>query len=53
MTSFEHLVGTAEHRERDSEPERLGGLEAYEQLNFRRLRDRQVGRLLALGVLPA
>src|ERR1700682_2335155 len=49
---FDHLVGAAEQREWDCEAERLGGLEVYEQLNFRRLRDRQVGRLHASENFP-
>ena len=46
--TFDHLVGAAEQRERDGEAERLGGLEVDDQLDFRGLLDRQVGRLLAL-----
>src|ERR1700682_297599 len=50
--SFDHLVGAAEQREWHCEAERLGGLEVYEQLNFRRLHDRQVGRLHASENFP-
>src|SRR6266481_1004650 len=50
--SFDYLVGTAEQREWDGETERLCGLEVYNQLDLRRLHDRQVGRLLALENFP-
>src|SRR6516165_32663 len=46
--SFDHLVGAAEQRERNGEPERPGGLEIDDQLDLRCLLHRQVGRLLAL-----
>jgi hypothetical protein len=36
----------------DCEAERLGGLEVYEQLNFRGLHDREVGRLHASENFP-
>jgi hypothetical protein len=32
--SFNHLVGAADHGERDSEVERLGGLHVYDQFDF-------------------
>src|SRR6266498_1371608 len=51
--SFDHLVRAAEQREWDSEAESLGSLEVYDQLDFRRLHDRQVGRLLALENFPS
>src|SRR5262249_33427407 len=35
--SFDHLVGAAEHGQRDCDAERLGGLEVQEQFNFRDL----------------
>jgi hypothetical protein len=50
--SFDYLVGAAEQREWDGETERLCGLEVYNQLDLRRLHDRQVGRLLALEYFP-
>jgi hypothetical protein len=37
---FNHLVGAGKQRKRDSYPERLGGLEVNDQLNFRGLLDR-------------
>src|SRR5713226_7517729 len=46
--SFNHRVGAAEQREREGDPERLGGLEVDDQLDLRGLLDRQVGRLFAL-----
>src|SRR6267142_4154011 len=49
---FYHLVGATEQREWDVDAERLGGLEVYEELNFRRLHDRQVGRLHASENFP-
>src|SRR5262249_39603633 len=44
--SFDHLVDAAEQRERDSDAERLGGLEVQEQFNFGDLLDRLLVRLL-------
>src|SRR5262249_19456119 len=46
--SLDHLVGAAEQRERNGEPERPGSLEIDDQLDLRCLLHRQVGRLLAL-----
>jgi hypothetical protein len=41
---FDHLVGAGEQRGRHFEAERLGGLDIYYQVEFRRLLDRQVWR---------
>src|ERR671937_3181037 len=46
--SFDHLVGAAEQRERESDVKRLGSLEVDDQLDFRDLHDRQVRRLFTL-----
>src|SRR6266446_9957590 len=46
--SFDDLVGAGEDRWRHGEAERLGGLEIDDQLESRRLLDRQISRLLAL-----
>jgi hypothetical protein len=48
VSLFDHLVGAADQRQRDSEAERLGSLEVENHLDFRGLHDRQVSRLLAL-----
>src|SRR5207248_10611614 len=45
--SLDYLVGAGDERPRDLEAERLGGLEVEEQLDFRGLLDRQIGRLIA------
>src|SRR5215471_32560 len=46
--SFDYLIGNGEHLVRNLETERLGGLEVYDQLDFRGSLDRQIGGLLAL-----
>ena len=45
---FNHLVGAANQRLWDIQPERLGGLQVDDHLDFRDLLDRQVGGLVAL-----
>src|SRR5215831_4232017 len=46
--SFDHLVGAGEHRRWHLEPERFRRLEIDNQLELRRLLNRQVSGLLAL-----
>ena len=46
--SFDHLVGAGEDRWRDGDAELLGSLEIDDQLEGRRLLDRQIGRLGAV-----
>src|SRR5262249_27637309 len=46
--SFDHLVGAGEQGRRNGEPDRPSSLEIDHQLEFDRLKDRQVGRMLAL-----
>jgi hypothetical protein len=41
---FDYPIGAAEQRNRESETERLRGLEIDDQFNFRGLLHRQVGR---------
>src|SRR4051812_16790418 len=45
--SFNHLIGSGEERRRDREAERSGCLEVDYELEFGRLQDRHVSRLLA------
>jgi hypothetical protein len=44
---FDHLVGAADQRQRDGEPERSGRLHVNDQIESRRLLDRQFGWLLS------
>src|SRR5437660_453652 len=46
--SFDHLVSPAKECDREREAKRLGGLHVDDQLDFRDLLDREVGRFLAL-----
>src|ERR1700730_8964372 len=52
VPSFDDLVGAGEDRLQNSEAERLGRLEIDDQLEFRRLLDRQIGGLGALEDFP-
>src|SRR5262249_32187625 len=45
---LDHFVGAREKRWRDCEPERLGDLEVYDQLELCRLFDGKIGRLCPL-----
>src|SRR5438270_7576002 len=47
-SSLDNLVGAYQHRLRHGEAERLGGLEVDDQLEGRRVLDRQIGGLGAL-----
>src|SRR6266850_4703780 len=49
---FNHLVGAAEQRKWDVEPERLGALQIKEQLDFCGQLHRQVARLFSLEDAP-
>src|ERR1044071_3859669 len=48
LPSFDHLGGLGQNRLRDSEAQRLRGLEVDDEIEFRRLLDWKIGRLLAL-----
>src|SRR5208337_4955830 len=45
---FDHLVGAAEQRQREGEPERLGSFEVDDQFDLRDLLNRQIDRFIAL-----
>jgi hypothetical protein len=45
---LDHLVGAAEQRDREGEPESLGGLEIYDQVNFDHLLNWQIGGLCTM-----
>jgi hypothetical protein len=45
LSLLDHLIGEIDHAGRNGQAQRLGGLEVDEQQEFRRLLDRQVGRL--------
>jgi hypothetical protein len=45
---LDHLVCGGQQRFRDGDAERFGGLEVYEEFDFRGLLDREVGGLVAL-----
>ena len=45
---FDHLVGAAEQRKRESNAQRLGSIEVDDQLDFHRLLNRQVSRFGAV-----
>ena len=50
--SWNNLVGRGQQSFRDGEAERFGGFEVYDQIDFCRLLDRQVGRLVAFEDAP-
>ena len=50
---LDNLVGAHQHRLRHSEAQRLGGAKVDDQLDDRRLLDRQIGRLAPLRTFPA
>jgi hypothetical protein len=49
---LDHLVGGGQQRLRDGKAERLGGLEIDDEINFRNLLDRQIGRFFAFENAP-
>jgi hypothetical protein len=49
---FDHLVGAGEHRRRHSEAEGLRSNQVDDQIEFGRLLDRNVGRLLSTRSAP-
>jgi hypothetical protein len=50
--SFDHLVGAGEKGGRHGDTKRFGCLQIDRQLKFRRLHDRQIGRLFAAENTP-
>jgi hypothetical protein len=60
FVSLDHPIGERDELVRHGKPERLGSFEVYDDFEYGRLRDRQIGRLLALedaadvgaGLLP-
>ena len=47
--SFDHLVGAQQDRRRQIDTDRRGGLQIHHHLELRRLLDRQIGGLGAVG----
>jgi hypothetical protein len=47
MQLFDHLVGAQQERFRDRQPQRLGGGQVDEEIEFGRLLDRKVPRFRA------
>jgi len=52
VRSLDHLIGGRQQRFRDGEPERFGGLEVDDKLNFCGLLHRQIGRFVAFENAP-
>src|SRR6516165_12488792 len=53
LSLFDHLVGATEKRQRNRNAERLGSVGVNDQLELRRLQDREVGRLVAAEYTPS